>query len=72
MANLSFEVMRDGIIRHPVFQAACQRYAHGGGSSEAYMRAQGVLTPQHDVLTGDDLDQAVDAVMVWSGKEGAK
>ena len=92
MSLLSFDVMRDGVIHHPVFQAACQRYAHGGGSSEEiamavltaagfpdlyidalryrFMRAQGVLTPQHDVLTGDDLDQAVDAVMVWDGKAG--
>lgn len=93
MTSLSFEVMRDGVIRHPDFQAACQRYAHGNASSEAiamavltaagfpdlyidalryrFLRAEGVLTPQQDVLTGDVLDQAVDAAMIWDGKAGA-
>lgn len=40
--RLSFDVLRDGVVDAPAFQRACQRYAHGNGSSEAI--AMAVLT----------------------------
>lgn len=93
MSALSFDILRDGVIHDPAFQSACQRYAHGNGSSEAiamavltaagfpdlfidalryrYLRSQGIPTPQDDIVSGDGLDQAVDAAMLWDGKAGA-
>lgn len=40
--RLSFDALRDNVVDNQVFQAACQRYAHGNGSSEAI--AMAVLT----------------------------
>lgn len=93
MSALTFDALRDGVIHDPAFQSACQRYAHGNGSSEAiamavltaagfpdlfidalryrFLRAEGVMTPLQDFLKGNDLDQAVDASMIWDGKAGA-
>ncbi|PZR89664.1 MAG: hypothetical protein DI537_20685 [Stutzerimonas stutzeri] len=40
--RLSFDALRDNIVDSHAFQRACQRYAHGNGSSEAI--AMAVLT----------------------------
>lgn len=77
--RLSFEVMRDGVVHAPAFQRACQRYAHGNGSSEAIamavLTAIGFADLYHDAVRyrflrekcrteeGTDLDAAVDAEM---------
>lgn len=76
---LSFDALRDNVVDAPAFQAACQRYAHGNGSSEAI--AMAVLTAigfpdlYLDALRyrflrekcrredGADLDAAIDAAM---------
>lgn len=75
MSALSFDVLRDGIIHDPVFQAACQRHAHGNGSSEAITMA--VLTAigypdlyldalRYRYLRGRDLD-TIGASGVFAG-----
>ena len=83
--RLSFDVLRDGVVDAPAFQRACQRYAHGNGSSEAI--AMAVLTAIDfgdlylDALRyrflrasvvdgGDHLDQSIDASMEMQIPEG--
>lgn len=75
----SFDALRDNIVDSSAFQRACQRYAHGNGSSEAI--AMAVLTAigfpdlhidahRYRFLRekcrtedGSDLDAAIDAEM---------
>lgn len=77
--RLSFDVLRDGVVDAPTFQRACQRYAHGNGSSEAIamavLTAIGFADLYIDALRyrflrekcrsedGADLDVAIDAEM---------
>lgn len=84
---LSFDAIRDNVVDNRTFQAACQRYAHGNGSSEAiamavlaaigfpdlYLDALRYRFLRANSVDGIHLDQTIDDGMdaLAAGKAGA-
>lgn len=75
--TVRFNTLRDQIVINDVFQRACQRYAHGNGSSGAIASAAILATSDHFynavALDPEGLIGVIDlARQIWEGDELAE